>query len=481
MNEHITQQINALLETIHAETTEAPSTDEFPDEEVQRPARIINVHLYVETPEDDAARVESIVESQTPETIQQDERDDQQEQGHQAAAPQRRRYLVPLLFFVLCTLVGGTIGYLYGLPLLTPVAHITLLPDTRHLTTTSTITIVPGTADAAQQHLAGRPVSSGLILQVRTVTTTGTGHQDAKAATGLITFYNAAPTAQTIAAGTLITGKDGMQVIIDQDVTVPAVAYPTLGQAHGGAHAAAPGANGNIAAGDIYGPCCRLNLSAVNGPFTGGQDARSYPLVTQQDRDSTAAPLKTRVIQQVQTALQGQLHTDETLLTPAPCDPVTTTDHQPGEEAQHVTITVIETCTAVAYQTQAYHDLATHLSIQQAVKRLGLDYSLNGDLQVTSTQTTVKGNSIEVQVACTGIWVYQFDQDRLQRLKSLIAGKSKAEATRFLLRQRGVKKAMLDDVSTLPTDTARISLLVVYTPTTGSEMNDQARESMVTV
>ena len=466
MNEHITHQINALLETIPAESTDAPSTDEFAHEEVQRPARIINVHLYVETPEDDAARVGGVVESQSTEAVQQEERDDQ-EQEHQAAAPQRRVHgaLVPLLFFVLCTLVGGTVGYLYGLPLLTPVAHITLLPDTRHLTTTSTITMVPGTADAAQHQLAGRPVSSGPIQQVRTVITTGTGHQDAKAATGMITFYNAAPTAQTIAAGTLITGKDGMQVITDQDMTVPAASYPTFGQAHGSAHAAAPGANGNIAAGDIYGPCCRLNLSAVNGPFTGGQDARSYSLVTQQDRDTTAAPLTTRVIQQVQTAFQGQLHADETLLTPTPCNPVIIADHQPGEEAQHVTITVTETCTAIAYQTQAYHDLATLLSRQEATKRLGADYSVNGDLQVTSTQTTVKGNSVEVQVTCTGTWVYQFDQDHLQRLKNLIAGKSKGEATWLLLRQRGVRKAMLDDVSTLPTDIARISLIVVYTST----------------
>ena len=51
------------------------------------------------------------------------------------------------------------------------------------------------------------------------------------------------------------------------------------------------GPAGNISAGEIYGPCCRLNVSAANGPFSGGQDARSYPMVTAQDVNEATAPV----------------------------------------------------------------------------------------------------------------------------------------------------------------------------------------------
>src|SRR5260370_42029891 len=95
--------------------------------------------------------------------------------------------------------------------------------------------------------------------------------------------------------------------------------YPTLGQMTVTAHAVIGGPAGNIAAGDIYGPCCRLNVSAVNAPFTGGEEARDYQMVTQQDIDAVVSSLKTSLDQSVQAALQVQVHTDETLITLFPC------------------------------------------------------------------------------------------------------------------------------------------------------------------
>jgi hypothetical protein len=59
------------------------------------------------------------------------------------------------------------------------------------------------------------------------------------------------------------------------------------------AHAAITGPAGNIQAGDVYGPCCRLNVFAANGPFRGGQNARTYQIVTQQDINGVATHVKT--------------------------------------------------------------------------------------------------------------------------------------------------------------------------------------------
>src|SRR5258708_28613048 len=129
--------------------------------------------------------------------------------------------------------------------------------------------------------LMGQSVLPSITMsQQKAGPTTGKGHKNSSQATGYITFYNAAPSVQTVVAGTLITGSDGTQVVTDQDVNIPAVSYPTLGQANVSAHTTSVGPSGNIKAGDIYGPCCRLNVSAVNGTFSGGQNAYDYQMIT---------------------------------------------------------------------------------------------------------------------------------------------------------------------------------------------------------
>ena len=54
-----------------------------------------------------------------------------------------------------------------------------------------------------------------------TVPATGLGHQDAAQASGLLTFYNGLSTEQTVAAGTVLTGNDGVQVVTDTSIAIP--------------------------------------------------------------------------------------------------------------------------------------------------------------------------------------------------------------------------------------------------------------------
>ncbi len=466
MDDTIKRDVNAILHSLGNDDRNAPDSEEEQHEPTtQEPIR--HIHIYIETPEEGTATVESDLVTPTPDAQTQEQEDIQGQKTQPVAeAPQRRRRVplfVVLLVCVCCGVLTLSLGYLYVLPLVAPSATVNLVAETRQLTTSNTITLVTGTASTDQGELAARAVSSGTINQARTVATTGTGHQDARAASGTITFYNAAPTIQQLPAGTLITGKNGIQVLTDQDVTIPAAIYPTFGEAHVSAHAAAPGPTGNSAAGDIYGPCCRLNLSAVSGPFTGGQDARTYPLVTQQDIETVASSLKTTVMEQESTALHGQVKQDESLLTLTPCNPVVTSDHQPGTEAQQVTITVTITCTGIIYNTQSYQSLATQLSMQDVTKQVGTHYALNGDMHISTTQTSVKADNVAVQIQCSGTWVYQFDQSDFQRLKHLIAGKSKEQAVKLLTHQEGVKRVTVDETdATIPTDTAHIHVLVMY-------------------
>ena len=144
------------------------------------------------------------------------------------------------------------------------------------------------------------------LSQAKTVPATGTGHQQAQAAYGFITFYNALPTPQTIPAGEMLTGADGVEVVTLQQAVIPAGTLATSGQVAVPAQAVNAGPQGNIAANDLYGKCCRDDVFVSNGPFRGGQDARSYQMVTQQDINSTASSLKTSLDQSAQAALSQQ-------------------------------------------------------------------------------------------------------------------------------------------------------------------------------
>ncbi len=61
--------------------------------------------------------------------------------------------------------------------------------------------------------------------------------------------------------------------------------------------------------------------------------------------------------------------------------------------------------------------------------------------------------------------IYQFTAEQMQHLKRVIAGKSRAEATRLLLAQPGVSTVSLEvkgrETETLPSETSTIALLVI--------------------
>src|SRR5260370_30876509 len=68
----------------------------------------------------------------------------------------------------------------------------------------------------------GRVISPLTLSQSQTAPTTGHGHQDAKAATGSITFLNGQFTQVTVPAGTPLTGKTAEQIETDPDAVIAA-------------------------------------------------------------------------------------------------------------------------------------------------------------------------------------------------------------------------------------------------------------------
>jgi hypothetical protein len=385
----------------------------------------------------------------------------------------RRRTVGVLVALAGVTLVVVLLVALYVVPLLTASASITLIPEQTPVSATTTLSVVTaGTGPAlASGQVPGRLLSTLTVSGERTVATTGMGHADAQAAHGTLTFYNAALSAQTIPAGTVLVGSDGVQVVTDNDAVIPAAVLPTDGQVTVAAHAVQAGPTGNIAAGDIYSPCCRVNVLVQNtNAFVGGQNARSYPMVTHSDITSAVNALTASLTGSVQAALGTQAHADETLITPVPCASQVHTNAAEGTEATHVTVQVSETCRGETYSTQAVENVISKQVTQVAQARLGAGYTREGAVQVTvqhvHKQTGPHGG-LTLEVTGTSVWAYQFTNAGLTTLANRLEGMSRQQATAVLLATPGVSQVAMQVASntdTLPTDASRIHLLVLYQP-----------------
>jgi len=435
--------------------------------------------VYIDVEEEDESQalpptVESTLEEQDTSTSQPDEAEPLPTTEPQKATPPvqpaRRlpvqpRLVVPVLTLVamLGVLIGLNIGVV--LPsLFAPSATMTLVTTSQHLTTTSTIELVTsGAANPTKHQVPGRVLPAMTMSQQKMVATTGTAHQDATVARGILTFYNSATYPQVVPVGTLVTGADGTQLVTDADATIPAATFPTFGQRSVMAHAVLVGPQGNIKAGDVYGACCRVNVSAVNSAFTGGQNARTYQTVAPQDIQGVVRSVKASLAQSVQAALQTQVQSTETLVTPLECTQRVTPDHQTGAGATTVTVTIDATCTGSVYETQAFTALTTQNATQDATKKFGTGYTPT-EIQTSITQATrdVHG-TVDLHVTSRSVWAYQYGPEQEQLIKAMIAGMSRDRAKTTVLHLVGVQSASvtLTNGNTLPTDTTHIHLLFV--------------------
>jgi hypothetical protein len=418
-------------------------------------AEIIEFHIYDAPPEEAPPDEETIVESTgLVEELPCD--------SHEWVAPQKERKRIRLVLslvlisVLVLALIAGCIAYFVVLPL--PV-DITLIPVSKRVQATDTMTIVTGGhVDISKGEVAGRSLSAITISQAQTTPTTGTTIQPALPAHGTITFYNAATAPQTLGAFTLITGKDGVQVVTDEAVSVPEAVYPTFGMATVSAHAVAAGPEGNIAAHDLDGDCCFLKISATNASaFVGGQAAESYQSVAPSDIESTAGTLSSNIHQSVAAALSTQVHTGETLVSPPTCETQTSTDYPVGARTTRVQVTVSATCMGVAYEGSALSQQFTQAQQPMA------HYRLSGEVQITGESVTPGRNpgTYALSIQSTATWVYAFSPSDTASMAKSIAGKSPKEATHYLLHTTGVQSVSLSTDNTLPSDPQKIHWIVV--------------------
>src|SRR6266852_5889572 len=191
-----------------------------------------------------------------------------------------------------------------------------------------------------------RTLAPVTLTRSLTIPTTGTGHQDARAATGILTFYNGNFSPQSIPVGTVFTGSDGVKIATSEVVTVPAAQPPQFAIASVAASAVSTGSNTDIAAGDIHLALSSDLLVKNLAAFTGGRDSRDFQAVAQRDLDTLTSTGRNALVQQIPQAFA--LRPGETVYLTT-CRTKTTADHGIGEEATTVTVTARATCMGIAY------------------------------------------------------------------------------------------------------------------------------------
>jgi Baseplate J-like protein len=357
-------------------------------------------------------------------------------------------FVLILLLFLVLDNVNSVLTSLF-----TPTATITVVTNSHQFSTNAVFTIPITTFKQVSFTEAGSSP------------TTGKGHQNATLAHGGVTFYNSLPQSQTIEAGTLVTGSDGVQVTTDEAAYVPAGSFSGNGQISVSAHAINPGESGNIGAGDISGTCCRAYiLVRNNGAFTGGQNARDFQFVTTSDMKDVQSTLFVKINGEKQKA-QEQVPARDSLLSPIPCATSSQSNHRVGDEATNLSVTVTQNCTIASYSPQAFHKrLMTEFS-QSILHQFGIGYTLLGSPTGHITDTKIQPGQIEFQVAAMALYGLDFSASRTNELSEQIAGKSRQATLNILKRETGVNKVTLDlpdGMNSLPTDTTKIHFIVIY-------------------
>ncbi len=358
-----------------------------------------------------------------------------------------------------------------------PSATVTLVTEQVDLRRTYTLLAAPADLAAPvlqqQARVEARLLTSHHLTQAVTIPTTGRGHQPAMQGRGTVTFYNQAPRAQTIPAGLLLSGADGVQVVTETLVVVPAAYLPTQGQATVAAHAVEAGSAGNIRAYDLNGPCCFVGIAVQNArAFSGGANARDFPAVGARDVTGAAGPLIATLTRQGQAAVRAQARTHEQPVHPIQCSPQVLSNHTIGEEATQVTVRVRVTCAAEVYNADEVQSGVTVLLRREASTHLGSAYALQGEVTwILSAVSDVDGRRgiVNLHVQVEGLWAYQLGVAQLHTLTTLVAGKHTQEARTILLRMQGIRQVNItssdwwDDLSqqTLPQDPGRIQVMII--------------------
>jgi serine/threonine protein kinase len=353
----------------------------------------------------------------------------------------------------------------------------------------ATVMITPVNSNLVQDYhvvaVTSHPVSSQLQVQARIISATpmpksevvhatGKGLTEGMRAKGLLTFYNGLEITQTVAAGSIFVGGNNVQVVTDAAAVIPPASPPFLGTESIPAQVLQVGADGDISPYTIDEICCTNDNSVtVSNPnaFSGGQDPQPYTYVKISDIRGASNSLESLLRPVAFSLLRKQVHSNEKLLNTTLCIPRVQSNHAVNQIATMLLVAVTLHCSGEVYDNVSAMSLSILRSKRDALKRLGIDYELYGNILIAPIQASLVHStfgSILLIFKAQGLWVYKFSNIQKQNLVRLITGKLQGEAIALLQKYPGVSKVVIVQPwwvpfiirDTLPTSVDRINLYI---------------------
>ncbi len=358
-------------------------------------------------------------------------------------------------------------------------AIISIIPASKILQKTFTISAVTGLPDTNQHQVLARWISGNTQPQQRTVNATGKVSTPATFASGTLLFTNISTTGAVSAlAGATLTSNGNnanIQVVLDEAVNLPAAQPNTINPNQRPTqrvrvHYAKGGMVGNIAAQKFFlssGACIASTpacYTAINdAPFIGGVDAQNYTFVQQHDIDGATGTLQT-LAPDPQTVLQDQVSGNEQWIVTPLCKSQIGANHAVNDKVANVTVTITFFCSGEVFDKKGALEVAKQELIAAATNDPGSNYALNGDIStiLKNAQITDGNGTVKATIDTKGTWVFQLDAIAKQDMAKTMVGKKKLAVQEMFKAEKSIESATIQlqggDQDTFPTNPQQITI-----------------------
>ncbi|MGI8644257.1 MAG: baseplate J/gp47 family protein, partial [Thermomicrobiales bacterium] len=337
---------------------------------------------------------------------------------------------------------GRTIAILVGLLLLAVLtvfavgffllssATVTLRPESQSVESELTYAILPPDQEAPENVALTVPAEEmSLEFSVEdSVPATGTRQEPADSARGRVRLSNPNTEDVTVEAGTTLTSIEGLEYTVDQDVTIPA-GDPGLGRYGGGdaaVTAAEGGTVGNIETGELSG-------QLESGVYYSNRDARLAGGTDQNIQVADAADIQA-LRTAAEQALREKIESEVASEVPAGVEivPESISDedftynfsHQPGDDADTVSVEATAPVTLLTYQPDEAQRLVEEALRQQLTAVIPDGFAFDPDSLTTSdaTPTSDDGAAARYQISGEGDALAVIPEEVQRQLAEELAG-----------------------------------------------------------
>ncbi|HEV2580864.1 MAG TPA: hypothetical protein VGT44_08430, partial [Ktedonobacteraceae bacterium] len=378
--------------------------------------------------------------------------------------------LIPVVLLILLALsrVFGVYLLPANIPLVgAPVATVSVTVKSQTISNSYLLMASPGISqpDVTTRALPDR-VLSVVVSDSKAEPVSGTQTIAGKQASGTLLFDNSIHQTVFEQQGAQFTASNGVVVALAQAVSIPPRSNGQDGAATAPAIALENGANGNIAANELFTTCCNGLTISNPQPFTGGVDASVVHIVTQADLDNARNALSPGLQQKALQQLQGQLVSGEVEAGKPTISMQVTSDNPVGAKVDTINVQVHLTAKVIAYNAESARQVAEELVIRQAAQQLGNDYQLKDTLVVAAPVVTSQESSgvIYLTVSARGVWLYHLTQQQVDQWRQAIRDSTLQLAQTYITTQAGVAGVKIQlpfGMDHLPSSLNQIQIVLV--------------------